>query len=65
MLRYLKDIEKGYLKNPYHSAVHAADVTARLSAILQHSGVADELLLTRKGRYGPPLDPLWTPLDPL
>ena len=49
--RYLMKVENGYQDNPYHNAVHAADVTSRLAAILQHTGIADDLMKSRLGRY--------------
>jgi len=49
MLTLLEKIEAGYKSNPYHSALHAADVTARLAAILEASGLASHLVKTNGG----------------
>ena len=38
-----------YKCNPYHSAMHAADVTSRLCAILHHTGIAKDMLATEGG----------------
>mmetsp|Transcript_22891 Transcript_22891/g.50208 ORF Transcript_22891/g.50208 Transcript_22891/m.50208 type:complete len:573 (-) Transcript_22891:275-1993(-) len=44
MRSYLTMMEDGYKENPYHSAFHAADVTARLAAILNATGIASYLI---------------------
>lgn len=49
MRAFLQIIHRGYKSNPYHGVEHAIDVTARLCAILHHSGMAEKLMMTRKG----------------
>lgn len=41
--RFLAAIEAAYLPNPYHNAVHAADVVQSLCCILLDDGLAQQL----------------------
>jgi metal-dependent HD superfamily phosphatase/phosphodiesterase len=40
--RFLCRIESAYRNVPYHNSTHAADVTARISALLLRSGIWEE-----------------------
>lgn len=40
--RFLLKVESKYNAVPYHSATHAADVTARTAALLYNSGIWQE-----------------------
>lgn len=46
-------IESGHQDNPYHCLAHTIDVTARLAAILNKSGIAAHMTQPYSGRKGP------------
>lgn len=37
-MRYIRTIQEGYLYNPYHNRIHAADVVQTLNSLLQMAG---------------------------
>ena len=38
LVRYVREIQEGYLYNPYHNRIHAADVVQTLNSLLQMAG---------------------------
>ena len=46
MACFLREIEKGYMDNPYHSSTHAAGVLQMMNMLVQHGlmqcGVMDQ-----------------------